>query len=164
MEVVLQFLTPELSACSPALGWADSACRSSLRGRRCVSETLAWSARIVSSDPEAAGARRQCSELWQLSRWWRGLPSSTGMTSQIDELTYGTLASWIPLISVKTFEVRLQPNGPVQLFGDWNQHVSMCAGNFSINLQRCELDEYRRLHQSGQRETVLMLNAFAQLR
>src|SRR5271170_4780714 len=110
---------PGLWACSLALGWVDSVCRSSLRDRRCVSETPEWSARIASSDPEAAGARRRCSELWQLSQWWRGLPSSTGMTSEIDKLSsglswdlgYGTFASWIPLISVKTFEVRLQPNG-----------------------------------------------------
>jgi len=36
--------------------------------------------------------------------------------------------------------------------------------NFSINLQRCEPDEYRKRHQSGQRETVLTSNERAQLR
>jgi hypothetical protein len=89
------------------------------------------------------------------------------MSSKIDELsyelTYGTFASWIPLISVKSFEVRLQPNGPVQNFVDWNQQVSRRAGNFSINLQRYKLDEDGKPHQSGQRETVLTPNLFAQL-
>jgi len=62
------------------------------------------------------------------------------MTSQIDELIYGTFASWLPLISVKTFEVRLQPDGPISISSIGINEFQSTRKNFSINLQRCDRD------------------------